>query len=422
MSSVIQQSNLTSGDPVSDDQLAAWRADFPILGTQVHGKPLIYLDNGATTQKPQVVIDAVSHYYETTNSNIHRGVHLLSELATAAYEDARETIRRFMGAASTHEVILTRGTTEAINLVANSWGMANLKPGDQVLVTELEHHSNIVPWQMVCERTGAKLKVIPINDAGEISLDDVRQLITDRTKLVAISQLSNALGTINPVKEVIEIAHAAGALVLVDGAQAIAHIEVNVADLDCDFYAFSGHKIFGPTGIGVLYGKEALLEAMPPWQGGGDMIRIVRFEKSTWNDLPYKFEAGTPNIAGGIGLGVALDYVTEVGLARIAAHETTLLNYASEQLQQLPGLKLIGTAKQRASIASFVLEQIHAHDLGTILDSEGIAIRAGHHCAMPVMQHYGVAATARASFAFYNTTEEVDRLMEGLNKAVGMFG
>lgn len=422
MSSVIQQNNLTSGDPVSDGQVAAWRADFPILSTKVHGKPLIYLDNGATTQKPQVVIDAVSHYYETTNSNIHRGVHLLSELATAAYEDARETIRRFMGAASTHEVILTRGTTEAINLVANSWGMANLKPGDQVLVTELEHHSNIVPWQMVCERTGAELTVIPINDAGEISLDDVRQLITDRTKLVAISQLSNALGTINPVKEVIEIAHAAGALVLVDGAQAIAHIEVNVADLDCDFYAFSGHKIFGPTGIGVLYGKEALLEAMPPWQGGGDMIRIVRFEKSTWNDLPYKFEAGTPNIAGGIGLAVALDYVSEVGLARIAAHETTLLNYASEQLQQLPGLKLIGTAKQRASIASFVLEQIHAHDLGTILDSEGIAIRAGHHCAMPVMQHYGVAATARASFAFYNTTEEVDRLMEGLNKAVGMFG
>lgn len=406
----------------SDDQVAQWRADFPILKTQVNGHPLVYLDNGATTQKPQVVIDAVSHYYENTNSNIHRGVHQLSELATAAYENGREQVRRFIGAASAKEVVFTRGTTESINLVANSWGMANLKAGDEVLVTEMEHHSNIVPWQMVTERTGAQLKVIPINDAGEISLDDVRELISDRTKMVAISQLSNALGTINPVKEVIEMAHQAGALVLVDGAQAIAHIPVDMADLDCDFYAFSGHKIFGPTGTGVLYGKEALLEAMPPWQGGGDMIRIVRFEKSTWNDLPYKFEAGTPNIAGGIGLGVALDYVSGVGLEKIAAHETELLSYASRQLQELPGLKLIGTAKHRASIASFVLDQLHAHDLGTILDSEGIAIRAGHHCAMPVMQYYGVAATARASFAFYNTFSEVDRLMDGLNKAVEMFG
>ncbi|MDF1818292.1 MAG: cysteine desulfurase [Immundisolibacteraceae bacterium] len=406
----------------SDDQVAQWRADFPILKTQVNGHPLVYLDNGATTQKPQVVIDAVSHYYENTNSNIHRGVHQLSELATAAYENGREQVRRFIGAASEKEVVFTRGTTESINLVANSWGMANLKAGDEVLVTEMEHHSNIVPWQMVTERTGAQLKVIPINDAGEISLDDVRELISDRTKMVAISQLSNALGTINPVQEVIEMAHQAGALVLVDGAQAIAHIPVDMADLDCDFYAFSGHKIFGPTGTGVLYGKEALLEAMPPWQGGGDMIRTVRFEKSTWNDLPYKFEAGTPNIAGGIGLGVALDYVSGVGLEKIAAHETELLNYASRKLQELPGLKLIGTAKNRASIASFVLDQLHAHDLGTILDSEGIAIRAGHHCAMPVMQHYGVAATARASFAFYNTFSEVDRLMDGLNKAVEMFG
>ncbi len=406
----------------SDDQVAQWRADFPILKTQVNGHPLVYLDNGATTQKPQVVIDAVSHYYENTNSNIHRGVHQLSELATAAYENGREQVRRFIGAASVKEVVFTRGTTESINLVANSWGMANLKAGDEVLVTEMEHHSNIVPWQMVTERTGALLKVVPINDAGEISLDDVRGLINDRTRMVAISQLSNALGTINPVKEVIEMAHQAGAIVLVDGAQAIAHIPVDMADLNCDFYAFSGHKIFGPTGTGVLYGKEALLEAMPPWQGGGDMIRIVRFEKSTWNDLPYKFEAGTPNIAGGIGLGVALDYVSDVGLEKIAAHETELLNYASRKLQELPGLKLIGTAKNRASIASFVLDQLHAHDLGTILDSEGIAIRAGHHCAMPVMQHYGVAATARASFAFYNTFSEVDRLMDGLNKAVEMFG
>jgi len=421
MNNIAEPKNGAGADPVTDAQLAAWRADFPILGTQVHGKPLAYLDNGATTQKPQVVIDAVSNYYATTNSNIHRGVHQLSELATAAYEEGRERVRSFIGAASVQEVILTHGTTESINLVANSWGGANLQAGDQVLITEMEHHSNIVPWQMVCERTGAELVVIPINDAGEISLDDVSQLLCERTKLVAISHLSNALGTINPVKEVIELAHQVGALVLVDGAQAIAHIEVDVADLDCDFYAFSGHKIFGPTGTGVLYGKEALLETMPPWQGGGDMIRIVRFEKSTWNDLPYKFEAGTPNIAGGIGLGVALEYVTEVGLNNIAAHETRLLNYASEQLQQLPGLKLIGTAKHRASIASFVMEQLHAHDLGTILDSEGIAIRAGHHCAMPVMQHFGVAATARASFAFYNTIEEVDRLIAGLKKAVEMF-
>lgn len=421
MSSHAEQQKSPVAEVASADQVDRWRADFPILATEVNGKPLAYLDNGATTQKPQVVIDAVKDYYEQTNANIHRGVHQLSERATADYEQGRERIRSFIGAAKVQEVVFTRGTTESINLVANSWGMANLQRGDQVVVTELEHHSNIVPWQMVCERTGAELIVIPINDAGEISLDDVRNLLNERTRLVAISQLSNALGTINPIKEVIEIAHQAGALVLVDGAQAIAHIEVNVAELDCDFYAFSGHKIFGPTGIGVLYAKEALLEAMPPWQGGGDMIRVVRFEKSTWNDLPYKFEAGTPNIAGGIGLGVAMEYVAEVGLANIAAHESRLLAHADERLAQLEGLKPIGTAVNRASIASFVMEQLHAHDLGTILDSEGIAIRAGHHCAMPVMEHFGVAATARASFAFYNTTEEVDRLIAGLNKAVEMF-
>ena len=415
-------STATNTAPVSADQVTTWRADFPILQTQVHGKPLVYLDNGATTQKPQVVIDTVSRYYETTNSNIHRGVHHLSEMATVDYENARAVIRRFMGAASDKEVILTSGTTESINLVANSWGLDNLKAGDEVLVTEMEHHSNIVPWQMVTQRTGAVLKVVPINDAGEISLEDVRQLITERTKFVAISHLSNALGTINPVKEVIELAHQVGALVLVDGAQAIAHTPVDVADLDCDFYAFSGHKIFGPTGIGVLYGKQALLEAMPPWQGGGDMIRIVRFDGSQWNDLPYKFEAGTPNIAGAIGLGAALDYVTEIGIDRIAAHEGLLLDYAQQQLATIPGLTPIGTAKHKASIASFVVKHVHAHDLGTILDSEGIAIRAGHHCAMPVMEHFGVAATARASFAFYNTLEEVDQLILGLNKAVEMFG
>ena len=408
--------------PIAADQVAAWRADFPILQTQVHGKPLVYLDNGATTQKPQIVINTVSRYYETTNSNIHRGVHHLSELATVDYENGRAAVRRFIGAASDSEVILTAGTTESINLVANSWGLDNLKPGDEVLVTEMEHHSNIVPWQMITQRTGAVLKVIPINDAGEISLDDVRDLLTDRTRMVAISHLSNALGTINPVKQVIELAHQAGALVLVDGAQAIAHTPVDVVELDCDFYAFSGHKIFGPTGIGVLYGKQELLEAMPPWQGGGDMIRVVRFDGSQWNDLPYKFEAGTPNIAGAIGLGAALDYVTEIGIEKIAAHETVLLDYAQQQLATIPGLRLIGTAQQKASIASFVVKHVHAHDLGTILDSEGIAIRAGHHCAMPVMEHFGVAATARASFAFYHTLDEVDQLILGLNKAVEMFG
>ena len=407
---------------VSADQVAAWRADFPILQTQVHGKPLVYLDNGATTQKPQVVIDTISHYYQATNSNIHRGVHQLSELATVDYENGRAAVRRFIGASSDSEVILTSGTTESINLVANSWGLENLKAGDEVLVTEMEHHSNIVPWQMITQRTGALLKVIPINDAGEISLDDVRELITDKTRFVAISHLSNALGTINPIKQVIELAHQAGALVLVDGAQAIAHTPVDVVELDCDFYAFSGHKIFGPTGIGVLYGKQALLEAMPPWQGGGDMIRVVRFEGSQWNDLPYKFEAGTPNIVGAIGLGAALEYVTEIGIDKIAAHETRLLDYAQQQLALIPGLTMIGTAKHKASIASFVVKHVHAHDLGTILDSEGVAIRAGHHCAMPVMEHFGVAATARASFAFYNTLDEVDQLILGLNKAVEMFG
>ena len=407
---------------VSADQVAAWRADFPILQTQVHGKPLVYLDNGATTQKPQVVIDTISHYYQATNSNIHRGVHQLSELATVDYENGRAAVRRFIGATSDSEVILTSGTTESINLVANSWGLDNLKAGDEVLVTEMEHHSNIVPWQMITQRTGALLKVIPINDAGEISLDDVRELITDKTRFVAISHLSNALGTINPIKQVIELAHQAGALVLVDGAQAIAHTPVDVVELDCDFYAFSGHKIFGPTGIGVLYGKQALLEAMPPWQGGGDMIRVVRFEGSQWNDLPYKFEAGTPNIVGAIGLGAALEYVTEIGIDTIAAHETRLLDYAQQQLALIPGLTMIGTAKHKASIASFVVKHVHAHDLGTILDSEGVAIRAGHHCAMPVMEHFGVAATARASFAFYNSLTEVDQLILGLNKAVEMFG
>lgn len=411
-------------DRITGDQalLQQWRDDFPILSRTVHGKPLVYLDNGATTQKPQVVIDAVRDYYQTSNSNIHRGVHYLSEQATAEYEAARETVRSFLGAASTSEIIFTAGTTASINLVASSLGLDRLAAGDEVLITELEHHSNIVPWQMVTRRTGATLKVVPINDRGEISLVDVEQLLTERTRVVAISHLSNALGTINPIKQVIELAHSVGALVLVDGAQAIAHTAVNVVDLDCDFYAFSGHKVFAPTGIGVLYGKEQLLDSMPPWQGGGDMIRTVTLQESTWNDLPYKFEAGTPNIAGGIGLGVALGYVADIGLAQIADHEKTLLAYADRRLDEISGLSRIGTAEHRASIASFVVDGIHAHDLGTILDSEGVAIRAGHHCAMPVMQHFGVAATARASFAFYNSVEEVDLLVAALNKAVEMFG
>lgn len=399
----------------------AWRNDFPILHQEVHGKPLVYLDNAATTQKPQAVIDAESEYYRCINANVHRGVHALSQRATDDFEAARDKVRHFMNAAHSEEIIFVRGTTEAINLVAQSYARPRLQPGDEILISAMEHHSNIVPWQMVCEQTGATLKVVPINDAGEFMFDAYAQLLNARTKLVAVTHLSNALGTIAPVKRIIELAHAHGVPVLLDGAQAISHLRVDVRQLDCDFYAFSGHKIFGPTGIGALYGKAALLNAMPPYQGGGDMIRVVTFEKTQYNDLPYKFEAGTPNIAGAIGLGAALDYVSAIGIDAIAAHESMLLAYATDLVSDIPGLRIIGAAHHKASILSFTLDGIHPHDIGTILDRAGIAIRAGHHCAMPVMQRFHVSGTARASFALYNTHAEVDALVAGLREVQEMF-
>ncbi len=397
------------------------RAEFPVLQQQVYGHPLAYLDNAATTQKPQCVIDALCHYYERENANIHRGVHYLSEKATAKYEDARQKVRAFVNARSEREIVFVRGATEAINLVAASWGRVNVRAGDEILVTELEHHSNIVPWQLLCEQTGAKLVVAPINERGEVVLGEFERLLCSRTRLAAISHLSNALGTINPVKRMIDLAHQAGAKVLLDGAQAAAHLGVDMQALDVDFYAMSAHKMYGPTGIGVLYAKENILESMPPYQGGGDMISMVTFEKTRYNVLPYRFEAGTPNIAGVIGFGHAIDWLTSVGIESIAAHEHALLDAATQQANGFPGLRLIGTAASKSGILSFTLEGVHPHDLGTILDREGVAIRAGHHCAMPVMEHFGVPATARASFAAYNTLEEVDALFAGLEKARNIF-
>lgn len=400
---------------------AQWRDDFPILRGRVNGKPLVYLDNAATTQKPQAVIDAESRYYAHDNANVHRGVHTLSQRATAAYEAARVKIQRFINAAAAEEIVLVRGATEAINLVAQSYARPRLQPGDEIVISAMEHHSNIVPWQLVGEQTGAVLKVVPINDAGELELDAFRDLLGPRTRLVAITHLSNALGSIVPVESVIALAHDRGVPVLVDGAQAISHLPVDVRALGCDFYAFSGHKIFGPTGIGVLYGRTELLDAMPPYQGGGDMISSVTFDKTEYNDLPYKFEAGTPNIAGAIGLGAALDYVSAIGMQVIAAHEHDLLTYATKAVSGIPGLRIIGTARRKASILSFTLDGMHPHDVGTILDCQGVAIRAGHHCSMPVMQRYGIRGTARASFALYNTREEVDALVAGIRKAQEMF-
>lgn len=397
------------------------RDDFPVLHQQVHGKPLAYLDNAATTQKPRQVIDALRYYYEHDNANIHRGVHALSERATADYEAAREKLRAFLNARSTHEIVFVRGTTEAVNLVASSWGWANIKAGDEVLISAMEHHSNIVPWQMLCERTGAVLKVLPINEHGELCMEQLDGLLSERTKLVAMVHLSNALGTVNPIAEVIAKAHAAGARVLVDGAQALAHLQVDVQAMDVDFYVTSAHKMYGPTGAGILYAKEEILEAMPPYQGGGDMIAMVTFEKTEYNTLPYKFEAGTPNIAGGIGFGAAVDYLHDVGLEAIAEHEQFLLAYATKLAGEFEGLRQIGTAAHKATVLSFTLKGVHPHDLGTILDREGVAIRAGHHCAMPVMQFFKVPATARASFAAYNTTEEVDQLFAALAKARDLF-
>jgi cysteine desulfurase/selenocysteine lyase len=399
-----------------------WREDFPIFKQQVYGKPLVYLDNAATSQKPAAVIEAERCYYEEYNANVHRGVHALSQRATDAYEGAREKVARFLNARSSREIVFVRGCTEGVNLVAQSYGRTVLKPGDEVLITAMEHHSNIVPWQMVCQQTGAVLKVAPINDAGELDFDAFERLLSEHTKIVAAVHVSNALGTINPVGRIVERAHAVGAKVLLDGAQAAPHVPVDVQALDCDFYAFSGHKIYGPTGIGALYGKEALLAAMPPYQGGGDMIKVVTFEKTLYNDLPYKFEAGTPHIAGAIGLGAALDYVAGIGMEAIAAHEHALLEYATGAVAGIKGLRLVGTARQKAGILSFVMDGVHPHDIGTILDHQGVAIRAGHHCAMPVMDRYGVPATARASFALYNTREDVDALVGGLRKVQEVFG
>jgi cysteine desulfurase/selenocysteine lyase len=407
--------------PAAELDVARWRNDFPILSEKIGDKPLIYLDNAATTQKPHSVIAAEVAYYSHNNANVHRGVHTLSQRATDDYEDARGKIARFINAASAQEIIYVRGATEAINLVAQSYARPRLKPGDEILISAMEHHSNIVPWQIVCEQTGALLKVVAISDSGELDLEQYEHLLGPRTRLVAITHLSNALGSIVPVERIIERAHARDIPVLLDGAQAISHIGVDVRALDCDFYAFSGHKIYGPTGIGALYGKRALLNAMPPYQGGGDMIRAVTFEKTEYNDLPYKFEAGTPNIAGAIGLGAALDYVSAIGMANIAAHERDLLTYATGLVSDIAGLRIIGTAAQKASILSFTLDGVHPHDIGTILDHQGLAIRAGHHCAMPVMQRFGLGGTARASFALYNTRAEVDAFVAGLQKVKGTF-
>jgi cysteine desulfurase/selenocysteine lyase len=397
------------------------RSDFPVLSRKVNGKPLVYLDNGATSQKPLAVIETLDKYYREYNSNIHRGVHTLSEEATTEYEAARKKIKNFINANSTQEIVLTSGTTDAINLVAQSYGRTNIKVDDEIIITEMEHHSNIVPWQLLCEQTGAKLNVVPINDAGEIIVEEFERLLNEKTKIVAIVHISNALGTINPIKEIIDLAHAKNVPVLIDGAQAVPHYKVDVQALDCDFYCFSGHKLFGPTGTGVLFGKQSLLEAMPPWKGGGDMIRTVRFDKSTYNDLPYKFEAGTPHIAGVIGLGAAIDYVSSIGMDAISAYEADLLDYATKALSSIDDLRLIGIAKNKASILSFVMEKIHPHDLGTILDQNGIAIRTGHHCAMPVMERYKIPATARASLALYNTKQEIDLLVDGLNNVKKVF-
>jgi cysteine desulfurase/selenocysteine lyase len=397
------------------------REDFPVLKQRIHGKPLVYLDNAATAQKPFAVIDAIRKFHEVDCANIHRGVHELSQRSTAAYEETRSKAKRFLNARAKNELIFVRGTTEGINLVASSWGRKNVKEGDEIVISALEHHSNIVPWQMLCEEKGAKLRVIPMNDRGELLLEEYEKLLGPRTRMVAVAHVSNALGTINPVREIIEMAHRAGALALIDGAQAVPHLRIDVQALDADFYTFSGHKLYGPTGIGILYGKARLLNAMPPYQGGGDMIKSVTFEKIIYNDLPYKFEAGTPNIAGGIGLGAAFDYVTRIGLDKIAAYEHELLVYGTEALSRIPGLRLIGTARDKAAVLSFVIEGIHPHDIGTVLDRQGIAVRTGHHCAQPVMEYFGVPATTRASLAFYNTPAEIDALAAGLGKVKEIF-
>jgi cysteine desulfurase/selenocysteine lyase len=425
MSTATKATKPSSGIPEAHSRaydVESLRAQFPILSRTVHGKPLVYLDNANTTQKPRAVIDSDRRYYEELNANIHRGTHWLSEKATEAYEGGRAKVARFLGAASPKEIVFTRGTTEAINLVASSYSQAFLKTGDEILITGLEHHSNIVPWQLACERTGAKLVVVPITDDGEVPVGEFEKRLTPRTKLTAVSHVSNALGTINPVKQFIALAHARNVPVLVDGAQAAPHLPIDVTDLGCDFYAVSAHKMYGPTGIGALYGKEEWLQKLPPYQGGGDMIASVTFEKTTYNEIPWKFEAGTANIAGGIGFGVAVDWLSGVGLPAVASHEHNLLVHATAKLSAIPRLAIVGRAKEKAAVISFVLENVHPHDIGTILDREGIAIRTGQHCAQPVMDRFGIPATARASFGLYNTREEVDALVAGLSKVSEMFG
>ena len=397
------------------------RNDFPILKQQVNGCPLVYLDNGATSQKPQSVIDSIVNYYSTTNSNVHRGVHTMSQQATDGYEGARAKVRQFINASDDREIIFTRNTTEGINLVAHSYGRQNIGPGDDIIVSNMEHHSNIVPWQMLCEETGANLRIVPIDDAGELLMDEYEKMLSSRTKLVSITHVSNALGTILPAALIARMAHAHGAPVLFDGAQAVPHMPVDVQELDCDFYVFSGHKLFGPTGIGILYGKAEYLEAMPPFLGGGEMIKSVTFEKTIYNDLPHKFEGGTPDIAGAIGLGAAIDYVNDLGFDQITAHEDELLRYGTDALSTIEGLKIIGTAEHKAGILSFVMDLAHPHDIGTILDEQGIAVRTGHHCAQPVMQRFQIPATARASLAFYNTKEDIDALVKGIDRVIEVF-
>jgi cysteine desulfurase / selenocysteine lyase len=399
----------------------AVRQDFPILHQLIHDQPLAYLDSAASAQRPVHVIEAMAEYYRRDHANVHRGVYQLSQRATEAFEGAREKVRRFMNAASAKEIIFTRGTTEAINLVAQSWGRSNVRAGDEIVITHLEHHANIVPWQMLCEQTGASLKVIPMTPSGELDMEAARSIVSPRTRLLAFGHVSNALGTIHPVAELVALAKSVGALTLVDGAQGVPHMRVDMQTLGCDFYAFSAHKLFGPTGIGVLWGREALLRAMPPWQGGGDMILAVSFEKTTYNDLPWKFEAGTPHIAGAVGLGAAIDYLERLDFERAAAWEHELLVYATEALREIEGLRIIGTAPHKAAVISFALAGVHPHDIGTIVDHAGVAIRTGHHCAMPVMEYYGVPATARASFAFYNTKAEADRLVAALLQAREVF-
>jgi cysteine desulfurase / selenocysteine lyase len=408
-----------SASPVLD--VARVRADFPLLARCVHDRPLVYLDSAASSQQPWPVLRAVEHYETSLHANVHRGVHSLSQWATEAYEGARETVRRFLNARSVREIVFVRGTTEAINLVANSYGRGHLRPDDEVLISYLEHHANIVPWQMVCEATGARLRAAPVLANGELDLPAFREMLGPRTRVVALAHVSNALGTVLPVAEIVRLAHERGVPVLLDGAQAVPHQRVDVRALGCDFYAFSGHKVYAPTGIGVLYGREALLQAMPPWQGGGDMIRSVSIEATTYNELPWKFEAGTPNISGAVGLGAALEYLESLGLERVAAHEQALLELANARLASVPGLRLIGTAPGKAAVVSFVMDGVHAHDIGTILDSEGIAVRTGHHCAMPIMEYYGLAATARASFGVYNSGADIERLVAGLGKVREMF-